>query len=304
MADQTDGIRLGLDLGGTKIEAVVLGGDGAQLARQRTAMPSDDYDQMLDAIRGLCGDVERMAGVVAAGVGVGTPGSIQPGTGLMRNASATPINGRPLASDLEKLLNRPVCLGNDANCFALAEAVSGAGTGHRTVFGAIIGTGVGGGVVIDGKVLLGRNLIGGEWGHIALAVQSREDLPGPLCGCGRHGCIQAWCSGPALSADHFRRTGAELDAGMLAAFAEAGDFEAKETLESHAARLGLALAGVVNLLDPDVIVLGGGLSKMRHLYETLPDRMRPHIFSDTFATPIVENKLGDSAGVIGAAWLA
>ncbi len=302
MVGTTERLRLGLDLGGSKIEAVILDDVDQIRARQRVAMPLV-YPEALDAIGSLVREVEAQAGARIAGAGVGTPGSLSPKTGLMRNANSTPLNGMELDRDLGRVLERPVRLGNDANCFALAEARAGAGRGQRVVFGAILGTGVGGGVVVDRAPILGRNHIGGEWGHIPLAIQSIEEQSAPTCDCGRKGCIEAWCWGPGLAADHFRRTGSELDPAMLAAFADAGDFEAKETLDLHVRRLGRALAGVVNLLDPDVIVLGGGLSKMQHLYAQLPDAIRPHAFSDTFETPVVENRLGDSAGVIGAAWL-
>ena len=302
MAGSVDRLRLGLDLGGSKIEAVVLDHADTIRARHRVAMPSG-YAEALEAVVALVHEVETQAGGEASGAGAGTPGSLSPKSGLLRNANSTPLNEKPLDTDLARVLNRPVRLGNDANCFALAEARSGAGQGKHVVFGAILGTGVGGGVVVGGEPLLGRNRIGGEWGHIPLPMQSIDEGSPPTCDCGRKGCIEAWCSGPGLVADHFRRTGAEFDPAMLVAFADAGDFEAKETLDLHANRLGRALAGIVNLLDPDLIVLGGGLSKMKHLYTALPHAMRAHVFSDVFETQIVENQLGDSAGVIGAAWL-
>ena len=299
----SDGIRLGLDLGGTKIEAVILSEDGSELARERVAMPVGDYPGALSATRDLVREVEAQAGARAAGAGVGTPGTLSAKTGLLRNAFSTPMNGEALDADLARMLERPVRLENDATCFALAEAKSGAGQGAHGVFGVILGTGVGGGIVIGGAPIRGRNAIGSEWGHNRLPATTPDELEAPRCDCGRSGCIEAWCCGPGLIRDHFRRTGSEMDPEMIAAFAEAGDFEAKETLDLHAGRLARGLAMVVNIVDPDVIVLGGGLSKMRHLYQVLPDLMRPHVFSDTFETPVVENTLGDSAGVIGAAWL-
>lgn len=298
----TSQLRLGLDLGGTKIEAVMLDDRDIVCARERCAMPSD-YAEALETIRKLVLEVNGQAGGVAPGAGIGMPGSLSPSTGLVRNAHATPFNDRALDQDLQKVLGCPVRLENDANCFALAEARSGAGQGHSVVFGVILGTGVGGGVVVNGAPLIGRNAIAGEWGHNPLPGMTAEDGPVPVGSCGQKGSIEAWCSGPGLSADHFRRTGSEMDPAMLAAFADAGDYEAKETLELHARRLGRALASVVNLLDPDIIVLGGGLSQMQHLYVALPEATRPHVFSETFETPIVQNQLGDSAGVIGAAWL-
>ena len=297
------GMRLGIDLGGTKMEAVVLDGLNSILARHRITMPPV-YRDALEAIGSLVAEVERQAGAKVPAIGIGTPGSFSSVSGLLRNAKNTPLDNRPIAADLTDLLQRQVHIGNDANCFALAEALLGAGREHDIVFGAIIGTGVGGRLVAYGKPILGRNNIGGEWGHNPLQVDGIDPASVPRCNCGRLGCVEAWCSGPGLAADHFRRTGSEMDTEMLAAFADAGDFEAKETLDLHLVRLGKALAGIVNLLDPDVIVLGGGLSKMQHLYTGLPEAMRAHVFSPTFDTPIVQNALGDSAGVIGAAWLS
>ncbi|MEL7467613.1 MAG: ROK family protein [Pseudomonadota bacterium] len=294
--------RLGLDIGGTKIEAALLTPDGTVAARERVAMPHI-YGDVLAVIADLVDRVERMAGVTSASAGVGTPGSLSPVTGKMRNAFSTPFNDKPLDVDLARVLDRPVRLANDANCFALAEARAGAAKDASVVFGAILGTGIGGGIVVNGEPLIGHNGIGSEWGHNLLPGEKAAEHDPPVCTCGRAGDIEAWCSGPGLSRDHFRRTGSDLDPAMIAAFADAGDLEAKETLDLHAQRLGRALAGVVNLLDPDAIVLGGGLSNMAHLYDELPEAIRAHVFSDTFTTPIRKNVLGDSAGVIGAAWL-
>ncbi|MEM9061407.1 MAG: ROK family protein [Pseudomonadota bacterium] len=295
-------MRLGLDIGGTKIEAAILTKDGDVAARERVPTPRY-YSDVLSAIAELVESAERSAGVRVSGAGVGTPGSKSPATGRMRNAFSTPFNDQALDVDLARVLARRVRLANDANCFALAEAQAGAGKGASVVFGAIIGTGVGGGIVVDGSPLLGHNGIGSEWGHNALAGEPAGEQGLPVCDCGRAGDVESWCSGPGLMRDHFRRTGSELDPEMIAAFADAGDFEAKETLSLHTGRLGRALAAVVNLLDPDLIVLGGGLSNLDHLYADLPEAIRPHVFSDTFVTPIRKNMLGDSAGVIGAAWL-
>ena len=296
-------VRTGVDLGGTKIEAVVLSAEGDVLARQRTPTPSGDYSATITTLASLVKAVEAEAGASARGIGVGTPGSVSPKSGLMRNANSVVLNGKPLDRDLAETLARPVRLENDANCFALAEAMAGAGQGQQTVFGVILGTGVGGGIVVGGETLMGGNGIGGEWGHNPLPAPDREEFLGPDCYCGRKGCIEAWCSGPALAADHLRVTGSEMPAEMIASFAKAGEATAQESLQRHTARLARALAGVVNILDPDVIVLGGGLSNLEHLYRNLPEAMAPHVFSDVFETPIVKNKLGDSAGVIGAAWL-
>ncbi len=296
-------MRTGVDFGGTKIESAALGSDGRILARRRAPTPRDGYESSVRAVAALVAAVEAEAGSRASAVGVGIPGSLSPATGLVRNANSTFLIGRAFDRDLAAALGRPVRLENDANCFALAEALAGAGQGAQTVFGVIAGTGVGGGIVTAGRVLAGHNLIGGEWGHNRLPAQSAAELDAPACYCGRKGCIEAWCSGPALAADHRRITGEALEPPAIAERAAAGDAAAAATLERHLARLARALAGVVNLLDPDVIVLGGGLSNLGHLYDRLPEAMRPDVFSDIFTTPILKNRLGDSAGVIGAAWL-
>jgi fructokinase len=296
-------MRIGVDLGGTKIEAVALSPTGDVLVRQRSATPQGGYDSVVRGIAELVATIEARMGARAPAIGVGIPGSLSPATGLVRNANSTVLIGHPLDHDLAEALGRPVRLSNDANCFALAEAMSGAGQGADTVFGVILGTGVGGGIVTAGRVLAGRNLIAGEWGHNILPALCADDLAAPHCYCGREGCIEAWCSGPGLSADHHRATGETFDAPAIATRAASGDPAALATLERHLRRLALALAGVVNLLDPDVIVLGGGLSNLDHLYDRLPDAMRPNVFSDVFETPILKHRLGDSAGVIGAAWL-
>jgi fructokinase len=300
-------MRIGVDLGGTKTEAVALGQAGAELARLRVPTPGDGYDSVVRGIAGLVTTVEAKAGgqasEICTSIGIGIPGSLSPATGLVRNANFTVLTGHAFDRDLVEALGRPVRVENDANCFALAEAMAGAGQGSDTVFGVILGTGVGGGIVTAGRVLAGRNLIAGEWGHNRLPALSAAEIPGPACYCGRTGCIETWCSGPALGADHARVTGETLDAPAIAARADVGDPAAKATLERHLGRLARALAGVVNLIDPDLIVLGGGLSNLGHLCDRLPEAMRPHVFSDVFETPIVKNRLGDSAGVIGAAWL-
>ncbi len=300
-------MRIGVDLGGTKTEAVALGPAGGELARLRIATPDDGYDGVVRGIADLVAAIEAQAGAqapaIGPSIGIGIPGSLSPATGLVRNANQIVLNGRALDRDLAAALGRPVRVENDANCFVLAEAMAGAGQGAETVFGVILGTGVGGGIVTGGRVLAGRNLIAGEWGHNRLPALTAADLAAPRCYCGRTGCIEAWCSGPALSADHARATGETLDPPAIAARAEAGDPTAQETLERHLGRLARALAGVVNLIDPDLIVLGGGLSNLDHLYHRLPEAMRRHVFSDVFETPVLKNRLGDSAGVIGAAWL-
>ena len=298
-------LRFGIDLGGTKTEIVVLAGDDV-LLRRRAPTPRGQpggYDALLDGIVALLAEAERTVGARAVALGVGTPGSLSPATGLVRNANSTVLNGRPLDRDLDARLNRPVRLANDADCFALAEARAGAALGAEVVFGIILGTGVGGGIVTGGRLHSGPNAIAGEWGHNALPRPAPDEVPGPACWCGRRGCIEAWCSGPALAADHARRTGHALTAEQIAARAADGESAALATVARHLDRLGRSLAGVVNLLDPDVIVLGGGLSNLPGLAAGLSAAMRPHVFSDCFSTPVCSNALGDSAGVIGAAWL-
>lgn len=307
-------MRIGVDLGGSKIEVVALGrGDplGGEAPRLRAATPPA-YDAVIRETAALVAAAEaRAGGPTAAAVGVGIPGSLSPATGLVRNANFTALNGRRLDRDLAQALGRPVRVENDANCFALAEAVAGAGQGvdqgarqgKGVVFGVILGTGVGAGIVVDGRVLAGANLIAGEWGHNPLPAPRDDERPGPPCYCGRRGCIETWCSGPGLAADHARATGEMLAPEEIAARAAGGDAAARATLSRHLSRLARGLAGVVNVLDPGVIVLGGGLSKLAQLHGRLPGAMRPHVFSDVFATRVVCNRLGDSAGVIGAAWL-
>ncbi len=295
-------IRVGVDLGGTKTEAVALTDDGRVVARRRVATPSGDYDATIATIRALVGAVEDDAGARGT-VGVGIPGSPSPSTGLVRNANSTWLNGRALAADLEASLARPVRLANDANCFALSEATDGAGAGQRVVFGVILGTGVGGGLVVDGVLRPGRNGIAGEWGHDALPRLDDDDRPVPRCWCGRLGCVETYLSGPALVADHRRRGGDAVDAADVARRAIEGDAIAVATMARWHARLAKALAAVVNLLDPDVVVIGGGLSNIASLYDAVPPLMRASVFADASWTPIVRNVHGDASGVRGAAWL-
>lgn len=299
-------LRLGLDLGGTKIEAAVFASDNVLLSRHRIPTPRDDYASTLAAISGLVTKLERDAGVTAGevqGIGIGVPGSLSPFTGVMQNANSTWLNGRPFDIDLAESLGRPVRLANDANCFALSEATDGAGAGARSVFGVILGTGCGGGLVLNGCLVNGARGIGGEWGHNPLPWAQPEEQPGPMCWCGRCGCMETWVSGPALEADHMRTTGHLLPAHSIADAAAAGDILAGATLERHASRLARGLAHVVNIVDPDVIVLGGGLSNLTHLYGALPVLMAPHIFSDDKRVRILPPKWGDASGVRGAAWL-
>lgn len=298
------GVRIGVDLGGTKIECVALTADGKVALRRRRQTPQASYPDTIREIADLIAEVESGVGQGPLRVGLGTPGSISPFTGLLRNSNSVHLNGKPFQPDLaEALAGRPLRIENDANCFAMSEAADGAAAGARVVFGVIIGTGVGGGIVVDGKVLSGANGVAGEWGHNKLPGPTVEEAAAPPCWCGRQGCLETWLSGPALSVDHRRHTGASLTGAEIAAAAETGDKAAKATLARHADRLGRAFASVVNLIDPDVIVLGGGLSNVTGLCEQAAEAMRAHVFSDDIVTRIVPNHHGDSSGVRGAAWL-
>ncbi|MFM9847472.1 MAG: ROK family protein [Hyphomicrobiaceae bacterium] len=295
-------IHIGIDLGGTKIEGVAMTADGTEVARHRMPAPRGDYATSVAAICALAERLDQDAGQRGT-VGIGMPGSLSPATGLVRNANSTWLNGQPLQRDLEARLGRAVSLANDANCFALSEAVDGAGAGARLVFGVILGTGCGGGLVHERRVLDGPLGIGGEWGHNPLPWATADEYPGPLCWCGRHGCMETWVSGPAIAADHARVTGASLAPEDIVVQAQGGDRAAQATLDRHASRLARGLAAIVNVIDPDVIVLGGGLSRLAHLYARLPELMAPHIFSDRPAVTIRPPRWGDAGGVRGAAWL-
>lgn len=295
-------IRIGIDLGGTKIELVALAPDGHALWRRRVATPQGDYAGTLERIAGLVESAEAALGARAS-VGVGIPGSESPRSGLIRNANSTCLNGRPLRQDLERRLDRAVRLANDANCLAVSEATDGAGAGAECVFAAILGTGVGGGLVVRGRLLSGANAIAGEWGHSPLPLPDADDLPLPDCYCGRAGCIETYLSGPGMARDHARRHGGTLDAAEIAAAATAGAADCLATLGRYERRLARALAGVINLLDPDVIVLGGGLSKLERLYREVPRLWGDWIFSDQVVTHLAAARHGDASGVRGAAWL-
>jgi fructokinase len=275
-------VRIGIDLGGTKIEGIALDEAGRELVRQRVPTPHGDYWGTVDAITALVGAIESAVGHQGT-IGVGIPGALSRVSGLVKNANSTWLIGKPLQGDLEAALARPVRLANDANCFALSEAVDGAGRGKRVVFGVILGTGVGGGIVVDGRVLEGANAIAGEWGHNPLPLPSGDDLPLRRCYCGRSGCIETYLCGPALE----REGGAASDVAIA----------------RYEERLARALAGVINLLDPDVIVLGGGVSNIDRLYADVPSLWRVHVFSDHVATRLEKHLHGDSSGVRGAAWL-
>ena len=288
--------RIGIDLGGTKIEAVALGLDGSEQGRRRVATPQGDYPATIAAIGDLVAGIERDLGNVCS-VGIGIPGTISPQTGVVKNANSTWLNGKPFDRDLAGALGRPVRLANDADCFALSEASDGAGQGFATVFGVILGTGVGGGIVINGRLLSGPNAIAGEWGHNPLPWPEESERPGPACYCGKSGCIETFLSGPGLARDH----GGGLTAQAIAADPDAPGAEA--ALARYERRLARALAGVINLLDPHVIVLGGGLSHLDRLYRNLPSLWRPWVFSDHVETLLRPPRHGDSSGVRGAAWL-
>lgn len=291
--------RIGIDLGGTKTEIAVLAPDGALLLRRRERTPAG-YETAIRMLADLVRAAEAELGVSAT-VGVGIPGVISPATGVVKNANSNALNGHALDRDLAAALARPVRVANDANCFALSEATDGAGAGARTVFGVILGTGCGGGIVVDGRVVEGRHRVAGEWGHTPLPWPAPAELPGPRCWCGRHNCLETLISGPGLAAD-CDGPGAR-DATSIPARAAAGEAGAIAALERHADRVARGLAVIVDILDPDVIVLGGGLSNMAHLYERVPVLLRRHVFSDVVETPILPNRHGDSSGVRGAAWL-
>jgi fructokinase len=294
-------MRIGVDLGGSKIEIVALDSSGQPAFRRRIASPgsyADTVRAMCDLVRAAEAEVGR-----PCTVGVGIPGALSPATGLVKNANSTWLIGHAFDKDLSAALSRPVRIANDANCFALSEAIDGAGKGARTVFGVIIGTGTGGGIAVEGRVLTGPNAIAGEWGHNPLPWPDATEYPGPACYCGRSGCIETWCSGPGMAREFQSVTGRVLSAEAIAAAALDGDRDAVAALARYERRLGKALASLINVLDPDVIVLGGGLSKLDQLYATLPSIVADYAFSDAISTPILKNVWGDSGGVRGAAWL-
>ena len=295
-------LRIGVDLGGTKIEGVALGREGAVRGRRRIATPRHDYAGTIEAIASVVEGVESDAGGRGT-VGVGIPGAISPATGLVKNANSVWLNGRPFPGDLEARLGRRVRLANDANCFALSEATDGAGAGARVVFGVILGTGTGGGLVVDGRVLTGPNAIAGEWGHNPMPWPEPDELPGPECYCGRRGCIETFLSGPGLGNDHRARTAEELPSEVIVACAAAGNRTCEETLVRYESRMARALASIINVVDPDVIVLGGGLSRLERLYANVPPRWAPYVFSDRVDTRLEAPRHGDASGVRGAAWL-
>ena len=293
-------MRIGVDLGGTKIEAIVLDDGGQTRERRRIPSPQGDYSATIRAIVEL---VASLAGADQAAVGVAIPGSVSPATGRIKNANSTWLIGHAMDRDLAEALGCPVRLANDADCFALSEAVDGAAAGAAHVFGVIVGTGCGGGLVIGGRPVSGPNAIVGEWGHNPLPWPQDEERPGPQCYCGKRGCIETWLSGPGLAADHLRTTGETLEAPQIAARAQAGDAECGATLARYMDRMARGLAGVINVLDPEVIVLGGGVSNIQALYKGVPARWGRYVFSDRVDTRLAQAMHGDSSGVRGAAWL-
>jgi fructokinase len=309
MQARGEDILLGIDLGGTKVEVAALDAHGTFVLRQRRPTPQGDYDGTLRTIAELVAAAERQLGCGdrRLPVGIAMPGAISPHTGLVKNANSTVLNGRPLAQDLERLLARPVRLQNDANCLAVSEAADGAAAGARVVFAAILGTGVGAGIAIDGRAWTGANAIAGEWGHDPLpwpaVVHGLDESPGPACWCGKHGCLETWLAGPALVADHVRHGGEADRAEQIVAAMRRGEPAARATFDRYVDRLARGLALVVNVLDPDVVVLGGGLSNVDELFERVPARLPLHVFSDAVVTPVRRARHGDSSGVRGAAWL-
>ncbi len=295
-------IRIGIDLGGTKIEAIALDVGGTVLFRERVATPQRDYGDCVERIGGLVETLESSLSAPAS-VGVGMPGAISPATGLVKNANSTWLNGQPFAQDVKRRLSREVRFANDANCFALSEATDGAAADAGAVFGVIVGTGTGGGLVVAGRVWTGPNAIGGEWGHNPLPWREPDELPGPRCYCGKRGCIETFLSGPGLARDFHSATGASITGVEIVERARAGEAAADEALRRYENRMARALASVINVVDPDVVVLGGGLSGVERLYVSVPPLLPQFVFSDRVETRIVPPKFGASSGVRGAGWL-
>jgi fructokinase len=295
-------MRIGVDIGGTKIEAGAVDAEGRIVHGRRILTPAGDYAGTIAALVQLVTEIEAELGRRCP-VGIGMPGALSPASGLIKNANSVWLNGRPFDRDLQAALGRALRFANDANCFALSEALGGVAEGASVVFGVILGTGVGGGIVVDGKLLVGQNAIAGEWGHSPLPWPGDAERPGPLCYCGRRGCIESFLSGPALAAAHRQATGEALDAAAIVARAAAGDEKAEASLTLYEDRLARSLAMVINLLDPGIIVLGGGLGRIGRLYERVPSRWGSYIFSDAVTTRLAPPRHGDASGVRGAAWL-
>ncbi len=295
-------MRIGIDLGGTKIEGIAIDEGGIERQRLRVPTPKGSYDAVVQAVTQLVLSIEKEQGQQGT-VGVGIPGAVSPATGLVKNANTVELIGHPLDKDLGRALGREVRVANDANCFALSEATDGAGAGGQVVFGVIIGTGVGGGIVVDGRILTGPHSIAGEWGHNPLAWPRDDERPGHSCFCGRPGCNESFLAGPSLARDHRLATGQDIKAKQIAELAENGDPGAVATMVRYEDRLARALAVIINVLDPDFVVLGGGVSNIARLYREVPRVLPKYVFSDQVTTPIVKAKYGDSSGVRGAAWL-
>ncbi len=289
-------------MGGTKIEIIALSHDGRELLRRRVATPNEDYRAILHGVADLVAYAEREL-EQRGSVGIGTPGSISRATGLLRGSNSICLNGKPVKADFEAVLGREVRISNDANCFALSEAVDGAGKGAETVFGAILGTGVGGGIVVKGTVLVGPNGIAGEWGHNPLPWPTDDERPGPRCFCGHTGCIEMFLSGPGIERDYFSATGRRRSSIDIDAGAASGDAACEQAMQRYEQRLARALAHMINIVDPDTVVLGGGMSNVQRLYKTVPTLWTDWVFSDRVDTLLVQNEHGDSSGVRGAAWL-
>jgi fructokinase len=298
----TETIQIGVDLGGTKTEIIALSHRGQELIRHRVDSPRDDYLATINTIVALVGKVERELEAVGT-VGVATPGALSPQTDRLKNSNSVWLNGQPLKQDLELALKREVRMANDANCFALSEATDGAAAGAEVVFGVIVGTGTGGGIVVHGRLLSGANSIAGEWGHNPLPWVTSQELTGPPCYCGKSGCIETYLSGPGMAGDYFAQAGCALEAKAIVQAAQRGDRLAEQVLQRYENRMARALASVINILDPDVIVLGGGMSNITRLYTNVPKLWGSYVFSDTVETRLVPPKFGDSSGVRGAAWL-
>lgn len=297
-------MRMGIDLGGTKTEIIALSDSGVELLRRRRPTPSKTYEEVVNHLINFIQAVETELGTQAKFIGIGMPGALSPATGLVKNANTTCLIGRPLNADLKIKLGRPVVLANDANCFALSEATDGAGAGSRVVFGVILGTGVGGGIVMDGQVLGGPNSVAGEWGHNPLPwPEPSTEIPGPACYCGKSGCIETFLAGPSLEREHRLHTGEIRSAADIDSLAKNGDANCEATLLRYEDRLARGLASVINILDPDTIVLGGGVSNLDRLYQNVPLRWQRYVFSDQVDTKLKRARHGDSSGVRGAAWL-
>lgn len=295
-------MRIGIDLGGTKIEGIALDEDGSELIRRRIATPADDYRGTLQAIKKLVDEIETETREQGS-VGICTPGAISPATGLLKNSNTVCMNGKAAHEDLEVLLQREIRITNDANCFALSEATDGVAKDASVVFGVIIGTGTGGGIVVNNQVLIGPNAIAGEWGHNPLPWPQELELPGPKCYCGKYGCIETFLSGPGMTRDHELHTNEILDPETIVSKATFGNEEAEETLQRYENRMARGLAHVINILDPDMIVLGGGVGNIKRLYKNVPRIWGDYVFSDHVSTRLLAPKFGDSSGVRGAAWL-